>query len=102
MRELAEFVPELTNFEEYLCFKFKEGLTLEIRKKIFVSGSQSYKEVVQFALRVKKVTSERMSRGSFQNRKGFSFMSGQSSKNSHNSDFSRNFSRSRTGSVSSP
>ena len=32
MRELAEFVPKLANSEEYLCSKFEEGLSLEIRK----------------------------------------------------------------------
>ena len=40
-----------------------------------ISGSQSYKEVVQLALRAKKITGERMSRGSFQKRKDFDFMS---------------------------
>ena len=60
MRELAEFVLELANFEEYLYFKFEEGLTLKIRENMSISGSQSYKEVVQLALRVEKVTSERM------------------------------------------
>ena len=39
LRKLVEFVPELANFEEYLCLKFEEGLTLEIRKKTSVSGS---------------------------------------------------------------
>ena len=42
---------------------------------MFVSGGQSYK-VVQLALRAKKLTSERMSRGKFQKRKGFGFVSG--------------------------
>ena len=46
LRELADFVFEFSNFEEYLCFKFEEGLTLEIWKKMFVSSGQSYKEVV--------------------------------------------------------
>ena len=30
LRELAEFVPEMASSEEYLCFKFEEGLNLEI------------------------------------------------------------------------
>ena len=30
LRELTEFVLELANFEEYLCFKFEKGLTLEL------------------------------------------------------------------------
>ena len=58
LRELAEFVLELANSEEYLCSKFEEGLTLEIKEKMSVSGSQSYKEVVQLALRAKKLTDE--------------------------------------------
>ena len=62
MRELAEFVPKLANFEEYLCSKFEEGLSLEIQEKMSVSGSQSYKEVVQLALRAEKHTRERRSR----------------------------------------
>ena len=57
LRELAEFVPELANSKEYMCFKFEEGLTLEIRAKMSISGSQSYKEVMQLALRVEKLTS---------------------------------------------
>ena len=65
MRELAEFVPKLDNFEEYLCSKFEEGLSLEIKEKMSVSGSQSFKEVVQLVLRAEKLTSERMSRVNF-------------------------------------
>ena len=49
---------------------------------MFVSSSQSYKEVVQLALKVEKLTGERMSRGKFQKKKGFGFVSGQSSKKS--------------------
>ena len=56
-REKAEFVVELANSEEYLCFKFEKGLTLEIREKMSISGSQIYKKVVQLALRVEKLTS---------------------------------------------
>ena len=65
LRELTDFVPELVNSEEYLCSKFEEGLSLEIREKMSVSGSQNYKEVVQFALRAEKLTRERRSRGNF-------------------------------------
>ena len=39
LRELADFVPEFVNSEEYLCLKFEEGLNLEIREKMSVSGS---------------------------------------------------------------
>ena len=69
LKELAEFVLELANFEEYLCSKFEEGLSLEIQAKMSVSGNQSYKEVVQLALRAEKLTGERKSRGNFQKRK---------------------------------
>ena len=51
-----------------------------------ISGSQSYKEVVQLALRVEKLTRERRSQGSFQKRKGLGFTSEQSSKKSRSSD----------------
>ena len=76
LRELAEFVLEVAGFEEYLCFKFEEGLNLNIRKKMFVFGSQNYKEVVQLALRAKKLTNERVAKGKFQKKKGFRFLSG--------------------------
>ena len=56
---------------------------------MYVSGGRSYKKVVQFALRDEKITNERMSRGNFKKRKGFNFMSKQSSKNSQSSDSSR-------------
>ena len=46
LRELAKFVLEVVGFEEYLCLKFKEGLNLEIREKMFVSSNQNYKDVV--------------------------------------------------------
>ena len=101
LRELAEFFLELANSKEYLCSKFKEGLSLEIREKISITRSQSYKEVFQLALKAKKLTSERMSRNNFQKRKGFGFVPGQSSKKSRSFDFSRNSSGSRSGSISS-
>ena len=46
LRELAKFVPELANYEEYLCSKLKMGLSFEIKKKMSIIGTQSYKEVV--------------------------------------------------------
>ena len=76
MRELAKFVLEMANSVKSLCSNFEEGLTLEIQKKMSVLSSQSYKEVVQLALRAEKLTSERMSWGKFQKRKGFGFVSG--------------------------
>ena len=39
LRELAKFVLKLVNFEEYLCSKFEEVLSLEIREKMSVIGS---------------------------------------------------------------
>ena len=61
LRELAEFVLEMANSKEYLCLKFEKGLTFKIRKKIYVLGSQSCKEVVQLVLRAKKLISEKVS-----------------------------------------
>ena len=74
LRELVEFVPKLSNSEEYLCSKFEKGLTLKIRDNMFVSGDQSYK-VIQLPWRVEKLTGERMSRGKFQKRKKIGFVS---------------------------
>ena len=102
MRELAEFVPELANFEDYLCSKFEEGLSLKIQEKMSVSRNQSYKEMVQLALRAENLTGERRSRGSFQKRKGFGFISEQSSKKCRSSNSSENSSSSGTDFVSSP
>ena len=46
LRELSKFFPELANSEEYLCSKFKEGLSLKIREKKSITKTQSYKKVV--------------------------------------------------------
>ena len=102
LRELAEFVPEVINFEDYLCSKFEEVLNLEVREKISVSGNQSYKEVVQLALRVEKLANEILNRGKFQKRKSFGFLSGQYSKKSKSLESSEHSSGSGTESVSSP
>ena len=67
---MADFAPKLANSEEYLCSKFEEGLSLEIREKMSVSSSQNYKEVVRLALRAKKLIEERRSRENFQKKKG--------------------------------
>ena len=69
LRQLAEFVPEMAGSEEYLCSKFEEGLNLDIREKMLVSGSQSYKEMVQLALRAKKLANERGTKGKFQKKR---------------------------------
>ena len=37
--ELVEFGPELANSKEYLCSKFEEGLTLEIRENMSIIGT---------------------------------------------------------------
>ena len=39
LRMSLEFVLELANFEEYLCFKFEEDLSLEIREKMSIIGT---------------------------------------------------------------
>ena len=39
LRELAKFVPEMAGLDDYLCSKFEEGLNIEIREKMSVSGS---------------------------------------------------------------
>ena len=72
---MAEFVPEMVSFKEYLYSKFEEGLNLKIREKMSIFESQNYKEVVQLALRAKKLANERVAKGKFQKRKGFGFMS---------------------------
>ena len=77
LRELVEFVHELANFEKYLCSKFEERLSLEIRENMSISSNQSYKKVVQLALKAKKLISEKMSQAKFQKRKGFWFISNQ-------------------------
>ena len=66
LRELIEFVLEVVGFVEYLCSKFEEGLNLEIREKMSIFGNQNYKEVVQLALREKKLANERVAKGKFQ------------------------------------
>ena len=65
-----------------------------------ITRSQTYMEVVQLALRAKKLTGERISQSNFQKRKEFGFMFGQSFKKSRSSESSGNSSGSRTGSVS--
>ena len=65
-----------------------------------VWGGQSYKKIVQLTLKVEKLTSERMSGGKFQKRKGFEFVSGQSSKNNRSFESFGNSSGSETDLVS--
>ena len=99
---MAEFVLEIAGSEQYLCFKFEKGLNLDIREKMSVSGSQSYKKKVQLALRAKKLANEIGAKGKFQKKKGFGFTSGQSSKKSRSFESSGNSSGSGAESVSSP
>ena len=102
LRELADFVLKLANSEEYLYSKFEEGLSLKIREKMSITGSQNYKKVVQLALREEKLVNERGAKGKFPKRIGFKFMSGQSSKKSKSSESSSNSSGSGAEFVSSP
>ena len=67
-----------------------------------IIGTQSYKKVVQLALRAEKLTSERMSRSNFQKRKGFYFVSSQSLKKSRSYESSSNSFGFGSSSVSSP
>ena len=62
LKELAKFVPEVVGSKEYLCSKFEEGLNLEIREKMSVFRSQNYKEVIQLALKAKKLANERVAK----------------------------------------
>ena len=69
---------------------------------MFISGNQSYKKIVQLALRAKKLISERLARGKFQKTKSFGFVSAQSSKNNRSSESLGNSSGSGADSISSP
>ena len=62
-----------------------------------ITGNQSYNKVVLLALRVEKLTSERMSRSNFQKRKGLNFMPSQSFKKSKSFYSSSNSSGLRFG-----
>ena len=99
---LSKFVLKLANSKEHLYSKFEEGLFLEIKVKMSITGTQSYKEVVQLALGAEKLTGKKMSHNSFHKRKGFNFILGQSLKKSRSSEFSRNSSSLGFGSVGSP
>ena len=58
LKDLAAFVPKLVGTEEMLSSKFKGGLNLSIREKMSITGAQSFKEVVQQALRAEKLVQE--------------------------------------------
>ncbi|WRX27653.1 Reverse transcriptase domain - like 10 [Theobroma cacao] len=64
---------------------FEEGLRNEIRERMIVTGRESYKEVVQMALRAEKLATEnRQIRAEFAKRKNPPTFSGQSSKRDRN------------------
>lgn len=51
MKDLASFVQELAPNKEFFCSKFEVRLNLGIRERMIVTSKQSFKEVVQLALR---------------------------------------------------
>ena len=57
---MLEFVLELANCEEYLYSKFEKDLSLEIKEKMSIIGTQNYKKVVQLFWSVEKLTGERI------------------------------------------
>ena len=58
LKDLAAFVPELVGTEEMLASKFEGGLNLSIREKMSITSAQSFKEIVQQALRAEKLVQE--------------------------------------------
>ena len=52
-----------------MCSKFEEGLNLEVREKMSVFDNQDYKQVVQLALRAKKLTNEWVAKESSRKRR---------------------------------
>ena len=58
LKDLAAFVPELVGTEEMLASKFEGGLNLSIREKMSITGAQSFREIVQQALRAEKLVQE--------------------------------------------
>ncbi|KAH7690291.1 hypothetical protein IHE45_02G038000 [Dioscorea alata] len=58
LKDFASFIPELAPTEEVLCSKFEVGLNLGIRERITVTSKQSFKEMVQSALRADQLVRE--------------------------------------------
>ncbi|WRX29419.1 Retrotransposon gag domain - like 10 [Theobroma cacao] len=56
--ELMLYVPELVRLEQDQVNYFEEGLRNEIWERMIVTGNESYKEVVQMALRAEKLAIE--------------------------------------------
>ncbi|WRX17578.1 Reverse transcriptase domain - like 10 [Theobroma cacao] len=80
------YVPELVRLEQDQVNYFEEGLHNEIREHMIVTGKESYKEVVQMALRVEKLgTENRRIRAEFVKRRNQPTFLGQSSKSGRDS-----------------
>ena len=58
LKDLAAFVPELVGSKKMLASKFEGGLNLSIREKMSITGAQSFKQIVQQALRTEKLVQE--------------------------------------------
>ncbi|WRX12256.1 Retrotransposon gag domain - like 10 [Theobroma cacao] len=77
--ELMLYVPDLANY-------FEEGLHNEIREPMIVTSKESYKEVVQMALRAEKLATEnRRIRAEFAKRRNLPTFPGQSLKRGRDS-----------------
>ncbi|WRX28969.1 Retrotransposon gag domain - like 10 [Theobroma cacao] len=84
--ELMSYVPELVRLEQDQVNYFDEGLHNEIRERMIVTGKESYKEVVQMALRAEKLTTEnRQIRAEFAKRRNLPMILGQSLKRGRDS-----------------
>ena len=73
LRKLSKFVLKLANSKS-TSVPSSKGLSLEIKKKMSITETQSYKKVVQLVLGAEKLKGERMSSNSFQKSKGFNFL----------------------------
>ncbi|EOX94246.1 Gag protease polyprotein [Theobroma cacao] len=56
--ELMLYAPELVRLEQDQVNYFEKGLRNEIRERMIVTGKESYKEVVQMALRAEKLATK--------------------------------------------
>ncbi|WRX18079.1 zinc finger protein [Theobroma cacao] len=84
--ELMLYVPKLVRLEQDQVNYFEEELRNEIRKRMIVTGKESYKKVVKMALRAEKLATEnRRIRAKFAKRRNSPTFSGQSSKRGRDS-----------------
>ncbi|WRX18086.1 zinc finger protein [Theobroma cacao] len=84
--ELMLYVPELVRLEQDQVNYFEEGLRNEIHERMIVTGKESYNEVVQIALRAKKLAIEnRRIRVEFAKRRNSPTFPSQSSKRGRDS-----------------